>query len=131
MRISTKGRYALRIMTDLAKNGKDNYVSLKDVSARQGVSVKYLEKIIAKLNRAGYLNTQRGTSGGYKLAKDPSEYSIGDILRATEGDLSPTDCVSNDSKCNLIGKCKTYTFWKGLDDAITDYVNSKTLKDLV
>ena len=131
MKISTKGRYALQIMLDLAMNNNGEYVSLKDISKRQGISNKYLEQIIAMLNKAGYLKSARGYNGGYLLAKEPSEYTIGSILRATEGDLAPIYCISDGKKCNRKGNCQTYPFWKGLDDAINDYVDSKTLADLM
>ncbi len=131
MKISTKGRYALSIMLDLAINDGDSYISLKDIATRQGISNKYLEQIIAKLNKKGYLKTARGNTGGYKLAKKPREYRIGDILRATEGDLAPIYCLTEEGNCNKKGNCITYSFWKGLDDAINKYVDSKTLEDLI
>ena len=96
MKISTKGRYALRIMIDLGLNYNGNFISLKDIALRQEVSMKYLEQIIAMLNKAGYLETARGNNGGYKLAKKAKEYTIGDILRATEGDLAPIYCLTED-----------------------------------
>ena len=131
MKISTKGRYALRIMIDLATNDKGEFIALKDIAERQEVSNKYLEQIIAMLNKAGYLETARGNAGGYKLVKKPNEYKIGDILKATEGDLAPIDCLTEEGKCQRQEKCTTYSFWKGLDDVINEYVNSKTLEDLI
>lgn len=131
MRISTKGRYALRVMIDLTLNYKGEYISLKDIAERQGISIKYLEQIILLLNKAGYLETARGYKGGYKLAKEPKEYIIGNILRTTEGNLSPTECVTCDGTCIHQKDCKTYSFWKGLDNVIKDYVDSKTLDDLI
>ena len=131
MKISTKGRYGLRIMMDLAINSNGKYISLTDISKRQEISNKYLEQIIALLNRAGFLDTARGQTGGYKLVKLPKEYVIGDILRATEGDLAPIYCLTEDGECNRQEGCKTYSFWKGLDEVISDYVNSKTLEDLI
>ena len=131
MKISTKGRYALRIMIDLAMNSNGNFISLKDIATRQEVSNKYLEQIIAMLNKAGYLETARGNNGGYKLAKEPSEYVIGDILRATEGDLTPIYCLVDEKECKKKENCKTHDFWKGLDNTINEYVNSKTLEDLI
>ena len=130
MKISTKGRYALRIMLDLSLNNNGNFISLKDISIRQEVSMKYLEQIISMLNKAGYLETARGNAGGYKLAKKPSEYTVGDILRATEGDLAPIYCLSNKEECTRKENCKTRIFWKGLDDVINNYVDSVTLEDL-
>ena len=98
MKISTKGRYALRVMIDLAMNSNGKYISLKDIAERQEISNKYLEQIISLLNKAGYLETARGNTGGYKLTKQPKEYKVGDILRATEGDLTPIYCLTEDGK---------------------------------
>lgn len=131
MKISTKGRYALRIMIDLAINNTGKYISLKEISQRQEISNKYLEQIIALLNKAGYLETARGNTGGYRLSKQPSEYKVGDILRATEGDLAPIYCLTEDGECDKKSNCKTYSFWQGLDDVINEYVDSKTLEDLI
>ncbi len=131
MKISTKGRYALRIMIDLALHNNGNFISLKEISTRQEISNKYLEQIIALLNKAGYLETARGNTGGYKLAKKPKDYKVGDILRATEGDLAPTYCLTEDGECDRQKGCKTYSFWKGLDNVINEYIDSKTLEDLI
>lgn len=130
MKISTKGRYALRVMIDLAVNDKGDYVSLKDISNRQEVSLKYLEQIMAMLNKAGYVKSTRGNNGGYRLAKSPEEYKVGDILRKTEGDLAPIACV-NGEECGKRENCKTFKFWQGLDNVISEYVDSKTLADLI
>ena len=130
MTISTKGRYALRVMIDLAVNDKGDYVSLKDISNRQEVSLKYLEQIMAMLNKAGYVKSTRGNNGGYRLAKSPEEYKVGDILRKTEGDLAPIACV-NGEECGKRENCKTFKFWQGLDNVINEYVDSKTLADLI
>ncbi len=130
MKISTKGRYALRVMIDLAENSGDNFTSSKDIAKRQEISSKYIEQIISMLNKAGFLETARGNLGGYRLLKKPSEYSVGDILKATEGDLAPTHCIRG-QECARKEKCKTYAFWKGLDNVINDYVNSKTLEDFI
>ena len=129
MKISTKGRYALRIMIDLAMNDNGEYISLKDISKRQEISAKYLEQIIALLNKAGFLKTARGNNGGYMLSEKPEEYKVGDILRAAEGTLKPVNCL--DEECSRKKICKTYSFWAGLDKAIEDYADSKTLKDLL
>ena len=131
MKISTKGRYALRVMVDLAENKDDKFISLSDIAKRQEISNKYLEKIIAMLNKAGFLETARGNNGGYKLARKPSEYSVGDILRATEGELMTIYCNTDDVECNKKSECKRYSFWKGLDNVICDYVDNKTLEDLI
>ena len=130
MKISTKGRYALRVMIDLAVNDKGDYVSLKDISNRQEVSLKYLEQIMAMLNKAGYVKSTRGNNVGYRLAKSPEEYKVGDILRKTEGDLAPIACV-NGEECGKRENCKTFKFWQGLDNVINEYVDSKTLADLI
>ena len=131
MKISTKGRYALRIMMDLAMNSNGKYISLKDIAKRQEISNKYLEQIIALLNKAGYLEVARGYTGGYRLAREPKEYTIGDILRASEGNLAPIYCLTEDGECEKQNECKTYSFWKGLDDVINEYIDSKTLEDLI
>ena len=134
MRISTKGRYALNIMVDLAKNSsEDKYISLTEISKRLEISNKYLEQIIAALNKAKLVISTRGNNGGYRLAKSPNEYKVGDILRATEGNLSPIDCLSNGSvnTCPKKNRCATLSFWQGLDKAIEEYVDSKTLADLI
>ena len=131
MKISTKGRYALRVMIDLAMNNNGKYISIKEISARQQISNKYLEQIISLLNKAGYLETARGNSGGYKLAKKPNEYKVGDILRATEGELAPIYCLTEDGECERQKNCRTYSFWKGLDNVINEYIDSKTLEDLI
>ena len=120
MKISTKGRYALAIMLDLAMNNPKEYIALKDIATRQEISIKYLEKIIAILNKAGYVKSSRGNAGGYK---------VGDILRTAEGDLAPTTCVQEG--CHKQDSCLTYSFWQGLDNAIENYVDSKTLEDLI
>lgn len=131
MKISTKGRYALRVMIDLALNSNGNFIALKEIAKRQDITIKYLEQIVALLNKAGFLETARGNAGGYKLAKEPKDYIVGDILRATEGDLAPIFCLTEDGVCQRKQICKTYSFWKGLDDVINDYIDSKTLEDLL
>ena len=131
MKISTKGRYALRVMIDLALNSSEKYITSKEIAERQEISNKYLEQIIAMLNKAGYLETARGNMGGYKLAKNPNEYIVGDILKATEGELTPINCLTEEGKCKRQEECKTHSFWKGLDDVINEYINSKTLEDLI
>lgn len=130
MKISTKGRYALRVMIDLALNENGNFISLKDIATRQEISNKYLEQIIAMLNKAGFLETARGNNGGYRLAKPAKEYNVGDILRATEGDLAPIACIHGE-ECSKKENCKTFNFWQGLDNVINEYINNKTLEDLM
>ena len=129
MKISTKGRYALVVMIELAGNSNNEYIPLKYIAERQQISVKYLEKIVAMLNKAGFVQSNRGNNGGYKLVKEPKEYKVGDILRAAEGDLAPTGCVTEN--CVRKDKCKTFEFWQGLDKAIESYVDSTTLQDLL
>ena len=130
MKISTKGRYALRIMIDIAKNENNSYVSINSISERQNISNKYIEQIISKLTKAGLLTTLRGHTGGYKLSKKASEYKIGEILRVAEGDLNIIDCVKDDI-CPRKSICNTYSFWKGLDKVINEYADSYTLEELI
>lgn len=132
MKVSTKGRYALRLMLDLAINDKGEYIPLKDISLRQNITIKYLEQIITLLQKRGFLISIRGINGGYRLANKPEEYIVGDILRATEGSLSPIDCInSNTSRCPNSDDCLTISFWKGLDKVISNYVDKYTLADLI
>lgn len=132
MKISTKGRYALRLMVDLALNNNGENISLKEISSRQGISVKYLEQIISMLNRAGYVKSERGSNGGYRLTKKPEEYTVGMILRLTEGSLAPIACVDEDGAgCDRFEQCATFSVWKKLNDAINGVVDSITVADLV
>ena len=132
MKISTKGRYALRVMIELADNyNSGDFISSRDIAQRQDISGKYLEQIIMMLNKAGFLETARGNMGGYRLKKEPKQYTVGDILRATEGDLAPIYCITDEGECERKGKCRTFEFWKGLDDVINEYVDSKTLADFL
>ena len=132
MRVSTKGRYALRIMIDLAEHNTGEYIPLKDISARQGITIKYMEQIIPQLNKAGYLKSLRGNGGGYRLAKSPESYVVGDILRVMEGPLSPVACIDGDEvDCQRGQACQTVWFWYGLKDVVDKYVNSFTLADFL
>ena len=133
MKISTKGRYALRVLIDLAIHDTGEYIALKDISERQGITIKYLEQIVTVLNKAGFLRSMRGNNGGHRLAKAPKEYKVGDILRTMEGDLAPVEClaISSGGDCPRAEECATLDFWKGLDAAINKYVDSFTLQDLV
>lgn len=132
MKISTKGRYALRMMLDLAEHQKDGYVALKDVAARQGISKKYLEQIVPILNRSDVLQTNRGFQGGYRLARKPKDYTVGEILRLTEGSLAPVACLDGDCKgCSRSDECPTLDVWKNLDKLINDYLDGVTLDQLV
>lgn len=131
MKISTKGRYALRVMLDIAIHDNGKYIPLKDIAKRQNLTVKYLEQIISLLNKAGYLQSLRGNTGGYRLAKNLDEYVVGDILRVTEGDLAPVACLKECGDfCQREDICNTISFWRGLYKVINEYIDSYTLKDL-
>ncbi len=132
MKVSTKGRYALRLMIDLAEHDRGDYIPLKEISSRQNVSVKYLEQIVNQLSRAGLLRSVRGAQGGYRLAKAPEDYTAGEILRVTEGGLAPIACLAENAEtCPRGGACETLDFWVGLADVIDRYVDGVTLADLV
>ena len=132
MRESTKGRYALRIMIDLAEHNNGEYIPLKDISARQGITIKYMEQIIPQLNKAGYLKSLRGNGGGYKLAKSPDKYVVGDILRTMEGPLAPVACLDGEeNECIRCDSCVTIRFWSGLKNVVDQYVDSFTLADFL
>ncbi len=132
MKVSTKGRYAVRVMLDLAMHNTGEYIPLKEISARQNITVKYLEQIIGMLNRAGMLNSLRGNNGGYRLAKAPEEYTIGDVLRITEGNVSLAPCIEEGNEdCERRSDCAALSFWSGLDKVINDYIDSYTLADLM
>lgn len=132
MKISTKGRYALRMLLDLAEHQQNGYISLKDIAARQEISKKYLEQIVPILNHSGILQTNRGFQGGYRLAKTPDNYTVGDILRLTEGGLAPVACLEQDPvTCPRSGDCITLPLWKGLNRVIGEYLDSVTLQDLL
>ena len=131
MKISTKGRYALRIMIDLAEHGKGEYIRLKDISERQGITLKYMEQIMPMLTKAGYVRSYRGDNGGYMLAHEPEFYTAGDILRTTEGSLAPIPCLEDvPNRCERQDQCRTLKFWEGLSKVIDEYVDSVTLADL-
>jgi len=132
MMISTRGRYALRVMLDLAENSDGGFIAMKEVAARQQVSLKYLERILPLLVEAKLVEGVRGKGGGYRLTREPDEYSVGEILRATEGDLAPVACLRKGAKlCPRAKKCKTLVMWKELDTLISNYVDSKSLADLI
>ena len=130
MLVSTKGRYALRVMVDLAEHQAAGRIPLKEIAARQGISEKYLENILATLVRANMLSGMRGKGGGYMMAKDPAEVRAGDILRAVEGSTAPVACDGIDNSCTRSDLCSTVKFWRGLDDVIEKYVDGVTLADL-
>ena len=134
MKISTKGRYALRMLLDLAEHRNNGFVSLRDIAERQGISKKYLEQIVPLLNKSDFLRTNRGFQGGYMLAKDPDQYTVGAILRVTEGNLAPIACLDTPDDLNLCGRCEdcmTLSMWQGLYDVITDYLDGITLQDIL
>ena len=132
MKISTKGRYALRMMLDLAMYSEGGPVCLKDVARRQQISDKYLEQIIATLNKAGYVRSVRGAQGGYLLKKDPAEYTVGMILRLTEGDLAPVGCVGAEKEeCERKEGCVTIRIWQQINDAVNQVVDNITLADML
>lgn len=132
MMISTRGRYALRMMIDLATHGKDGFVALKDIAERQNISKKYLEQIIPVLNRSGLLQTSRGFGGGYKLMKAPKDYTVGEILRATEGNMAPVTCLEGAvNTCPRCSECETLPIWEGLQKVVDDYLDGITLQDFI
>lgn len=132
MKISTKGRYAVRVMLDLALNNSGDPSSVKDIAARQDVSEKYLEQIISVLNKGKMVRSVRGAQGGYRLTRDPSEYTVGEILRLTEGSIAPVACLEyGDSECDKADTCDTLEIWKELYEAINSVVDKYTLADLV
>ena len=131
MKISTKGRYALRLMLDLALHDTGEYIPLKEVAARQEISDKYLEQIITQLSRAGFVKSVRGAQGGYRLAEPPAQYTVGRILRLMEGSLSPVECVDGEGDCPRADRCVTIEVWRALKEAIDNVVDSITLADLV
>lgn len=131
MRVSTKGRYALRLMVDLAQHDRGEAIALKDISSRQQVSVKYLEQIVSQLCKAGLLKSIRGPQGGYQLVRAPHDYTAGDILRVTEGNLALIPCLEDrPNTCLRHATCDTVAFWQGLQEVINHYVDHVTLEDL-
>lgn len=132
MKISTKGRYALRMLLDLAEHQNDGYVALKDIADRQGISKKYLEQIVPILNKTDILRTNRGFQGGYRLAKAPEQYTVGEILRQTEGSLAPVACLEHEpNECERSGECVTLSVWEGLYCVINEYLDGITLQDIL
>ena len=131
MLVSTKGRYALRVMVDLAEHQAERYVPLKEVAARQDISEKYLENILKVLVQNGFLEGLRGKGGGYRLTRSPDQYTVAEILLLTEGSLAPVSCLTPGAPaCERMANCRTYTMWKGLNDLIADYFGKITLADL-
>ena len=132
MKISTKGRYALRTLIDLAEHSGDGFIALKDIAERQGISKKYLEQIVPILNRSDILQTNRGFQGGYKLAQAPEKYTIGTILRLTEGSLFPVACMDDEvNSCSRCNNCEPLEVWKQISDAINNVVDNVTIADLL
>lgn len=132
MIVSTKGRYALRVMIDLAEHRSEKYVPLKEVAARQEISEKYLENILKVLVQNGFLEGLRGKGGGYRLTRSIDQYSVGEILRLTEGSLAPVTCLEGaENTCPRAGQCHTLPMWEKLDSLINGYLNSVSLADLL
>lgn len=130
--ISTRGRYALRVLIDLAENSDKGYVPMKEVAQRQGISLKYLERIIPVLSKNGFIEGIQGKGGGYRLIKDPKDCKVGDILRLTEGDLAPVACLESGAKpCERAYKCRTYPMWVEFYRIVNEYFDSKTLADVI
>ena len=130
MKISSRGRYALRLMVELARSASGEWVALSDISAKQDISVKYLEQIVPSLVKGGLVQSSRGSQGGYRLVKDASNYTAGEILRAVVGSLAPVSCLESDDGCSRRELCSTINFWAGLSAAINNYVDSVSLSDL-
>ncbi len=134
MKLSTKGRYGLRAVLDLAINGNNEAVALSGIAERQDISISYLEQLIAKLKKAGIVNSIRGAQGGYLLAKKPEEISVGDILRALEGDLNPVDCaeiIGSKASCSGADLCVTKYVWMRISDSINNTVDTMMLSELM
>ena len=132
MKISTKGRYALRMLYDLALHQEEGYVSLKDIAERQNISKKYLEQIVPLLNKTGLIRTNRGNKGGYMLAGKAEEVTVGDVLRATEGSIAPVACLEFEpNECPRVGECSTLFVWEGLYKVIAEYLDGITLEDII
>lgn len=132
MMISTRGRYALRVMIDLAEHAQGEYIPMKDVAQRQDISLKYLEKILPALAKNHFIEGVHGKGGGYKLTRKPSEYRVGDILRLTEGDLAPVSCAAcSGGLCQRTAECRTVSMWKDFHDMVNDYFDNITLADLM
>ena len=132
MLISSKGRYAIRVMIDLAEHSNGQLIPLKDIAARQEISQKYMESIMTLLSKNGFVEAMHGKGGGYRLNKPASEYKIGDILRLTEGTLAPVTCLQQEEKaCERALQCKTLPLWKGLDQVICEYLDNISIADIL
>ena len=132
MNITSKGRYALRVMLDLAQHRADGFVSLKTVAERQGISMKYLEMIVGCLRKAELLDTTRGKEGGYSLNREPADYTVGEILRSIEDNLAPVACIKDGViQCDQASACLTVPMWKELDDITNAYLDGVTRENLL
>ena len=132
MKVSTKGRYALRLLIDLAERKDAGFISLKEIAERQAISKQYLEQIVSLLNTSSLLRANRGKQGGYMLAKDPEQYTVGQILRITEGSLAPIACLEDEKNlCERASSCKTLPMWEGLNRVISEYLDNFTLQDMM
>lgn len=132
MQVSTKGRYALRFLLDLAQHADEGDIPLKDIAARQDVSKKYLERIVSLLAPSGMLRVTRGVHGGYRLAKEAASITVADVLRVTEGSIAPVSCLENDPQgCERRANCMTLKMWQGFGDVIEEYLSNVTLQDML
>ncbi|MBP5246868.1 MAG: RrF2 family transcriptional regulator [Fibrobacter sp.] len=132
MIVSTRGRYALRVMIDLAEQDEHHFIPLKDIISRQGISQKYVEAIMTVLSKAGLVEAMRGKAGGYRLNRPPKDYAVGDILRATEETLAPVACLEDDAEpCKHASHCKTLPLWTELNNIVSSYLDSVSLADLI
>lgn len=132
MIVSTKGRYALRVMIDLAEHSGDNYIPMKDVAERQQLSLKYLERIVPALSKNNLIEGVHGKGGGYKLTRSPNEYTVGEILRLTEGDLAPVSCLECSAEpCQRIDSCRTIEMWSKFNQITNEYFDGITIADLM
>ena len=132
MMVSTRGRYALRVIIDLAENAKDGYVPMREVAERQGLSLKYLERILPQLVADNLVEGVHGKGGGYRLSRDPAEISVAEVLKVSEGDIAPVACLEDGAKlCDRIDECRTISVWKGLNERINEYLESVKIADLM
>ena len=132
MLVSTRGRYAIRVMIDLAEHMNGKYIPMKEIADRQEVSLKYMTKIMQALTKSGLLDGQHGKGGGYKLNREPADYRVGDILRLTEGTLAPVACLDvTDCRCDRAAECRTRPMWNELDRIINEYLDGITIADLM
>lgn len=130
--VSTRGRYALRVIIDLAENAKDGYVPMREVAERQGLSLKYLERILPQLVADNLVEGVHGKGGGYRLSRDPAEISVAEVLKVSEGDIAPVACLEDGAKmCDRIDECRTISVWKGLNERINEYLESVKIADLM